>query len=67
MASGLDRGAIQAAAVWSDSAAGSLAVQGAVEAARGKKPQAAELPFSVVRREDMYEPENQKLLFPVVS
>lgn len=67
VASGLERGAIQAAAVWSDYAAGYLAVQGAVEAARGKKPQAAELPFSVVRREDMYEPENQKLLFPVVS
>lgn len=67
VAAGLERGTIQAAAVWSDYAAGYLAVQGAVQAARGQVPQAAALSFSVVRGEDIYEPENQKLLFPVVS
>lgn len=67
VASGLERGTIQAAAVWSDYAAGYLAVQGAIQAARGQAPQTASLSFSVVRGEDIYEPENQKLLFPVVS
>ena len=63
----LERGTITAVAAWSDYAAGYLAVQQAVQAVRGH-PQALEpLTFSIVRGEDIYAPENQKLLFPVTS
>ena len=63
----LERGTITAIAAWSDYAAGYLAVQQAVQAVRDW-PQALEaLPFSIVRGEDIYAPENQKLLFPVMS
>lgn len=63
----LEKGTIAAIAAWSDYAAGYLAVQQAVQAVRDR-PQAPEaLPFSIVRGEDIYAPENQKLLFPVMS
>lgn len=63
----LEKGTIAAIAAWSDYAAGYLAVRQAVQAVR-EWPQAPDpLPFSIVRGEDIYAPENQKLLFPVMS
>lgn len=63
----LERGAISAVAAWSDYAAGYLAVEQAVRAVR-QRPQTLEpLSFSIVRGEDIYAPESQKLLFPVTS
>ena len=63
----LEGGTIAAVAAWSDYAAGYLAVQQAVQAVQ-ERPQALEpLSFSIVRGEDIYAPENQKLLFPVTS
>lgn len=63
----LERGNIAAMAAWSDYAAGYLAVRRAVGAVRGEEGKPAVLPFSVLRKEDIYAPENQKLLFPVMS
>ena len=63
----LERGNITAVAAWSDYAVGYLAVQQAVQAIQ-ERPQTLEaLPFAIVRGEDIYAPENQKLLFPVMS
>lgn len=63
----LERGAIAAVAAWSDYAAGYLAVQQAVQAVQEGPQALAPLSFSIVRGEDIYAPENQKLLFPVMS
>lgn len=64
----LDSGTLSGVAAWSEYAAGYLVVEQAVSAARGKKQQDIEpLRFTVVREEEMYEPENQKLLFPLLS
>ena len=63
----LERGSIAAMAAWSDYAAGYLAVRRAVGAVRGTDGTLAPLPFSVLRKEDIYAPENQKLLFPIMS
>lgn len=67
IAAALEKGTLSASAVWSDFAAGYLAVEGAVSAARGEAWQPQTLDFSILRGEDMYEPDNQKLLFPVAS
>ena len=63
----LERGEITAVAAWSDYAAGYLAVQQAVRAVREQSQELEPLSFSIVRGEDIYAPENQKLLFPVTS
>ena len=63
----LERGSIRAMAAWSDYAAGYLAVRRAVNAVRGETEDLTPLPFSILRGEDIYAPENQKLLFPVMS
>ena len=63
----LERGTITAVAAWSDYAAGYLAVRQAVEAVQGEGQDLDPLPFSIVRGEDIYAPENQKLLFPIMS
>ena len=63
----LERGTIAAVAAWSDYAAGYLAVEQAVRAIQGEAGEPEPLPCSIVRGEDIYEPENQKLLFPVAS
>ncbi|MEQ2442916.1 substrate-binding domain-containing protein [Pseudoflavonifractor sp. CLA-AP-H29] len=63
----LERGSAAAVAAWSDYAAGYLAAEGAIRLARGEAYTAEELPFTVVRGEDIYEADNQKLLFPVTS
>lgn len=67
IAAALERGSLAASAVWSDFAAGYLAVEGAVRTARGEDWQPQPLAFSILRGEDIYEPDNQKLLFPVAS
>lgn len=63
----LEQGTISAVATWSDYAAGYLAVEHAVSVARGKDRATAPLSFSILRGEDIYEPNNQKMLFPVAS
>lgn len=64
----LEQGNIAAVAAWSDYAAGYLAVSQAVEAARREESRTLDpLAFSIVQREDIYAPENQKLLFPIMS
>ena len=63
----LERGSVAAMAAWSDYAAGYLAVRRAAEAARGEEGELAALPFLILRGEDIYAPENQKLLFPIMS
>ncbi len=67
IAAGLERDTVSAVATWSDYAAGYLAVEGAVRAARGMADETQTLPFFLVRGEDIYDPDNQKLLFPVTS
>lgn len=63
----LERGVISAAAAWSDFAVGYLAVEGALALVRGERVQMEQPPFFIVRGEDIYEPEYQKLLFPVTG
>lgn len=64
----LDQGVLEAVAAWSDYAAGYLAVEGAIYAYRGDPgSQSENLPFSVVKGEEIYDSEYQKLLFPVTS
>ena len=63
----LERGSMTAVAAWSDYAAGYLAAEGAIRLARGEQYAAEARPFTIVRGEDIYEPDNQKLLFPVTS
>ena len=63
----LERGTLAAVAAWSDYAAGYLAVEQAVQAIQNQIRPLDPLPFSIVRGEDIYAPENQKLLFPVTS
>ena len=65
--SDLEQGKVAAVATWSDYAAGYLAVEQAVSAARGEAHTSAPLSFFILRGEDIYEPNNQKLLFPVTS
>lgn len=67
IAAALEKGTLSASGVWSEFAAGYLAVEGAVRAARGEAWQPQPLPFFILRGEDIYEPDNQKLLFPVAS
>lgn len=63
----LERGIISAVAAWSDFAGGYLAVEGAVSLAQGDKHPLEQLPFFIVRGEEIYDPEYQKLLFPVTG
>jgi ABC-type sugar transport system substrate-binding protein len=63
----LEQGTIAAIAAWSDYAAGYLAVRQVVESTRGAEEELAPLAFSILRKEDIYAPENQKLLFPIMS
>ena len=63
----LERGNLAAIAAWSDYAAGYLAVRRAVNTVRGTGGGLGPLPFFILREEDIYAPENQKLLFPIMS
>lgn len=63
----LERGSVAAVVTWSDYAAGYLAVEGAIRIARGESYQMEQLPFFLVRGEEIYDSDTQKLLFPVTS
>ncbi len=63
----MERGTITAIAAWSDYAAGYLAAENAIMLARGKPVNFEPLPFKIIRGENMYVSENEKLLFPVIS
>lgn len=66
IASYLERSSITLSAAQNEFAAGYLAVEAAVRSARGQDQAAiAPLDFSLIRQENMYDPDNQKLLFPV--
>lgn len=65
---GLEQSVLSAIAVWSEYAAGYMAVEEAIHSVRGEHPDSKEsLRFSIVRGDEIYESENQKLLFPVTS
>ena len=62
----LEQGAVTAVVARNEFAAGDLAVEALVEVISNHADVTAPpLSFSVVRKENMYDPENQKLLFPV--
>ena len=62
----LEQGAVTAVVARNEFAAGYLAVEALVEVISNHADVTAPpLSFSVVRKENMYDPENQKLLFPV--
>lgn len=63
----LDSGIITAVAAWSDYAAGYLAVEQCVSEVLEHQTAPDPLTFFILRGEDIYEPKNQKLLFPVIS
>ena len=66
VAAGLEQGHITAIAAQNEFAAGYLAVEAAVCLVRHQAWEAEDpLEFSILRRENMYEPDSQKLLFPV--
>lgn len=66
IAAGLEQNAVTAILAQNEFTAGYLAVQSAAELARHQNPDPVEpLPFTLLRQETMYLPENQKLLFPV--
>ena len=65
---GLERGKNAATAAQNEFAAGYLTVAAAVESIRNTDgAQSQTLPFFMVRRENMYDPDYQKLLFPVTQ
>lgn len=67
IAAGLEQGRITAIAAQNEFAAGYLAVEAAVRLARHQTWETEDpLEFSILRRENMYEPDSQKLLFPVI-
>lgn len=59
---GLENGQIAAAVIWSGYGEGYQAVEQAVF---GEQAKLLEIPVILVRKEDMYESENQKILFPI--
>lgn len=63
----LERETVTAVAVWNEYAGGYLAVQQAIRAASGLPVERKMLDFSIVRGEDVYELDTQKLLFPVTG
>ena len=66
IAAGLEQGTITAIAAQNEFAVGYLAVEEVVRVVLGKSiAPLAPMEFSMVRQENMYQMENQKLLFPV--
>ena len=62
----LEQGTVTAVVARNEFAAGYLAVEALVDAiSKNGSQEVPPLSFSVVRKENMYDPENQKLLFPV--
>lgn len=64
----LEKGVLSAVAAWSEYAAGYMAVENAAASIEGN-PSRSEgtLKMSVIRKDEIYEPDNQKLLFPIIS
>lgn len=68
IAAGLEQGEITATMAQNEFAAGYLAIDAAVQAIHNKSLQDMDhLAYTLVRKESMYTPENQKLLFPVTQ
>lgn len=66
IAAHLEQGVITAIAAQNEFAAGYLAIEAAVQAARNEIGQKdSVLTCTLIRKENMYTPDNQKLLFPV--
>ncbi len=66
IASHLEQGTITSIVAQNEFAAGYLTIQSLVQAIHGERFEAPEpLDFHVIRREDMYDPASQELLFPV--
>lgn len=61
----LENGQVQTLAVWSEYAMGYVAVQQAVATTGNQKVKDYLLPISVVQEGETYEPDNQKLLYPL--
>lgn len=65
---GLEKGVLSAVAAWSEYAAGYMAVEYAAASIQGKGGNSeGTLKVSIIKGDEIYEPENQKLLFPVIS
>lgn len=62
----LENGVINSVIVWSDYASGYLATQNAIKLILNKKTTFSYLPFKIINGDNMYEPENEKILFPVI-
>lgn len=62
---GLETGAVTAAAVWSDYAAGYLAVSQAAAAARGLSAEDRTLAVTLVKEGETYDTDLEKLLYPI--
>lgn len=68
IAAALERGDLDAICAWSEYAAGYLAIEQAANLALQKKQQPlSPLSVTLVRKEELYETNNQKLLFPVAK
>lgn len=62
---GLEKGIIEGAVIWNGYGEGYLAIQNIADKLLKQKTDPAELAVILVRKEDMYEPESQKILFPI--
>ena len=65
IAAHLEQGDITAIAARNEFAAGYLSVEAAVALLQGERPKETKLEFTLVRKETMYDGNQQKLLFPV--
>lgn len=63
--SGLEKGTIQAAVIWNSYGEGYLAIQQIASRLLNITPPDSAPAVILVRKEDMYEPESQKVLFPI--
>lgn len=62
---GLEKGSIECAVIWNGYGEGYLAIQQMADRLLKKKNDPEKLAVILVRKEDMYEPESQKILFPI--
>ncbi len=62
---GLEKESIKAAVIWNGYGEGYLAIQNIADKLLKQKTAPAELAVILVRKENMYEPESQKILFPI--
>ncbi len=67
VAAELERGTLEATVAWSDYAMGYITIEHAVQVALGNTAGQVTAPtLTTIRGETIYDPDNQKLLFPVV-